>query len=175
MAITIPRPAPNLYAPSHGGYVGEVPDGRDLFALLEQQAGETAALLRGVSEERSHFRYAPGKWSIREVIAHINDAERVFGYRALRFARGDATPLPPFDENAWAAASNAEERTLAEHVAEFQALRSATAAMFRGFRPDWFARTGTASGHTVSVGALLYVTIGHERHHVRILRERYGI
>lgn len=175
MPITIPRPSPNLYAPTHGGYVGEVPDGADLFALLEQQAAETAALLLRVSEERSHFRYAPGKWSIREVMGHINDAERVFGYRALRFARGDATALPPFDENAWAAASNAEDRPLAQHVAEFLALRGATTAMFRGFKPEWFARTGTASGHTVSVGALLYVTVGHEKHHVRILRERYGV
>lgn len=175
MTVSIPRPTPNQYAPSYGGYVGEVPDGQDLFALLERQAAETVSLLRGVSEERSRFRYASGKWSVREVLGHISDAERVFTYRALRFARGDATPLAPFDENAWGAHTNADDRPLAEHIAEFQALRAATVAMFRGFRPEWFARTGTASGHTVSVAALLYVTIGHERHHVKILRERYGV
>lgn len=175
MAITIPRPTSSEYAPSHGGYVGAVPDNQDLFALLEQQGRETATLLRGVSEEKSRFRYAAGKWSIREVVGHINDAERVFTYRALRFARGDTTPLPPFDEVAWGAATNADQRPLADHVAEFAMIRAASVALFRGFTPEMFARSGTASGHNVSVGALLYITIGHERHHMRILRERYGL
>ncbi len=175
MGITIPRPNPSEYPPSHAGYIGMVPDGADLFVLLDQQAAETATLLRGVREERSRFRYAPGKWSVREVLGHVIDAERVFAYRALRFARGDATPLPPFDENAWGAATNADQRPLAEHVKEFEALRAATVAMFRGFDPGWFARAGTASGHRDSVAALLYTIIGHERHHVKILRERYGL
>lgn len=175
MGITIPRPAPSQYPPGHAGYVAAVPDGVDLLALLGQQCAETAALLSGVGEERSHFRYAPGKWSVREVLGHIIDSERVFTYRALRFARGDTTPLPPFDENAWGAATNADQRPLADHVKEFEALRAATVAMFRGFEPEWFARAGTASGHTVSVAALLYVVTGHERHHVKILRERYGL
>ena len=175
MTMTIPRPTSSEYAPSHGGYVGAVPDTQDLFALLEQQGRETAALLGAVSEEKSRFRYAPGKWSVREVLGHINDAERVFTYRALRFARGDATSLPPFDEVAWGAATNADQRSLADHVAEFAMIRAASVALFRGFNPGMFARSGTASGHNVSVGALLYITIGHERHHVRILRERYGL
>ena len=172
--VPIPRPANSEYAPSYAAYVDAVPDG-DLLVLLETQCRETQNMLRGISEQESRHRYAPGKWSIREVIGHVNDAERVFTYRALRFARGDATPLPSFDENAWASASNADERSLEEHAHELAAIRSSTVAMFRGFSGEQFARTGMASGHQISVRALAYIVAGHERHHVRILRERYGI
>ena len=172
-AFTIPRPASTEYAPSYSGYVSAVPDG-NLLSLLEGQGRETAALLRGISEKKSRFRYAPGKWSIREVIGHLCDAERVFTYRALCFARGDATPLPSFDENAWGAATNADARPLAEHIEELAAVRSATLALFQGFTEELFARSGVASGHQITVRALAYIVAGHERHHVRILRERYG-
>jgi hypothetical protein len=171
-SITIGRPVAGEYAPYHGGYVNEVPDG-DVLALLERQARETIALLRGVGEQKAGHRYAAGKWSIREVIGHLVDAERVFTYRALTFARGDTTALPGFDENGWAAASNADTRTLASLIDEFSAVRAATLALFRGFGDAELARRGTASGHPVTVRGLLYVTTGHERHHVRILRERY--
>lgn len=163
------------YAPFHGGYIDGVPDDEDLLALLRRQGEETAALLRGVGEEQSRYRYAPGKWSVREVIGHVVDAERVFTYRALRFARADATALPAFDEVAWGASSNADQRPIAEHAAELATVRAASLALFGGFTPAMFARAGSAGGHNVTVGALLYVTIGHERHHVRILRERYGV
>lgn len=172
--LTIPRPASDEYAPSHGAYVNAVPDG-DVLMLLERQGRETVALLRSLDEEKSRQRYAPDKWSIRGVIGHIIDAERVFTYRALTFARGDGVALPAFDENAWAAASNAEARKLAALVDELAAVRAGSVALFRGFGEKEWGRHGTASGHRVTVRGLLYVTAGHERHHLRILRERYLI
>lgn len=171
-ATTIRRPTANEYSPYHGEYVSAVPDG-DVLALLEGQMHETAGMLRAIGEERSRYRYAPGKWSIREVIGHVSDAERVFTYRALTFARGDATPLPGFDEIAWGAASNAHERPLSALVAELVAVRAASVALFSGFSAEQLDASGTASGHRVTVRGLLYVVVGHERHHVRILRERY--
>lgn len=172
--VVLSRPSSSEYAPSHSGYVGAVPDG-DVLALFERQGRETVALLRGIREEQSLHRYAPGKWSIREVVGHLIDAERVFTYRALTFARADEGPLPGFEENEWAAASNAHHRTLAELVEEFAAVRAASLALFRGLSQAEFARSGKASGHPVSVRGLAYVVAGHERHHVRILRERYGL
>jgi hypothetical protein len=171
-AITVPRPGASEYAPFYAGYVAGVPDG-DLIALLEQQAAETVALLAGLSETRCDHRYAPGKWTIREVLGHIVDGERVFSYRALTFARGDAGPLPSFDENAWAAASNAGRRTMKDLLAEYRAVRAATVALLRSFGEAEFARSGIASKNPVTVRALAYIVAGHERHHLKILRERY--
>lgn len=171
---TLQRPAPTEYAQFYNGYVSAVPEG-DLLSLLEEQGRETATLLGAVSEERSRFRYGPGKWSIREVAGHMGDAERVFTYRALVFARGDSSLLPSFEENAWAAVSNADRRALADHIEELGAIRGATLALFRGFTGVEFARGGTASGNRITVRALAYVTAGHERHHIKILRDRYGL
>lgn len=108
-------------------------------------------------------------------VSAVPDAERVFSYRALRFARGDATPLPSFDEKAWGASTNANSRSLAALVEEFSAVRTATLALFRGFSEEHFAASGIASGHPVTVRALAYIIAGHERHHMTILRERYGV
>jgi hypothetical protein len=168
----IPRPVEGQFAHFHAAYVRDVPDG-DVLALLERQGRETIALLRGLSETQSQHRYAPGKWSIREVVGHLIDAERVFTYRALSFARGDANALPGFDENAWGAATNAHRRPIAELLDELAAVRAATLALFRGFSDAEVARAGVASGQRMSVAGLAYVTAGHERHHVRILKERY--
>lgn len=170
--VTIARPATSEYAPFHSGYVLGVPEG-DLLALLARQGREIAALLREISEKKSQHRYAPGKWSIREVVGHMNDAERVFTYRALTFARVDANPLPGFDEVAWGQSSNADSRPLAELIEDFVAVRAATVALFRGFSEEQLARSGVASGHQVSVRALAYIAAGHAGHHVKILRERY--
>lgn len=172
MPATIPRPTDGQFAHFHASYVRNVPDG-DVLALLEKQGRETVALLRGLSATQSQHRYAPGKWSIREVVGHLSDAERVFTYRALSFARGDASALPGFDENAWGATTNAHQRSLPELLDEFAAVRAATLALFRGFSDLEIARGGTASGQRMTVGGLVYVTTGHERHHVRILKERY--
>ena len=170
--LKISRPSPGEYAPGHATYVAAVPDG-DVLALLKKQNGETVRLLARIGEKKSRHRYAPGKWSIREVIGHLIDAERVFTYRALTFARADHNALPGFDENMWASSSNADSRTLKSLLDEFKALRAATLAMFTTFTEEQLARTGIASGHQVSVRGLLYVTTGHERHHTKILRERY--
>jgi uncharacterized damage-inducible protein DinB len=172
VATTIARPGTGEYAPFHSGYVELVPDG-DVLGLLERQGKETIALLRSLGEQKSGHRYAAGKWSVREVLGHVIDAERVFSYRALTFARGDDTALPGFNENEWAATSNADSRTLASLIDEFAALRAATIALFRSFGDSELERHGTASGQGMTVRGLLYVTTGHERHHVKILRERY--
>jgi uncharacterized damage-inducible protein DinB len=171
-ATTVARPRPSEYAPFYAGYVAGVPDG-DLITLLDDQAKETVALLGAISDEKSQHRYAPGKWSIGEVLGHITDAERVFTYRALTFARADAGPLPSFDENAWAAASSAGRRSMKGLLAEYRAVRAATLALFGALTEEEFARSGVASKNPVTVRALAYIVAGHERHHIRILRERY--
>lgn len=171
-SVTIARPASTEYAPFYSGYVSAVPEG-DLVTLLERQGDETLKLFGGINETKSQERYAPGKWTIREVAGHMIDAERVFTYRALTFARADAGPLPSFDENAWASASNAGSRTMRELAQEFSALRASTLALFRGFTEEAFARSGIASKNAITVRALAYIVAGHERHHVKILRERY--
>jgi len=171
-AVAIPRPAAVEYAPYYGKYIDKVPEG-DLLRTLEGQARETQALLAGLSEARALHRYAPGKWSIKEVIGHVSDAERVFSYRALRFARADATVLPGFDENAWVPAGNFDGRSLKELAAELDAVRRSTIALFRGLDAAALARRGTASDNAVSVRAIAWIIAGHERHHVGLLHERY--
>jgi hypothetical protein len=166
------RPDAGEYGPFHAGYVALVPQG-DVLELLERQLEESSALLQGVPESRGDFAYAPGKWTIKEVLCHLSDAERVFAYRALRFARGDATPLPGFDEQRWTPNSGASQRTLADLLEEFQAVRAATLALFRGLPPEAPTRHGVASEKETSVRALVWIIAGHERHHLKILRERY--
>jgi len=170
--MIVARPSGTEYAPFYAGYVNAVPEG-DFIELLQAQRDEATALLTPVDDMKARHRYAEGKWTIAEVLGHITDAERVFTYRAVTFARGDATPLPPFDENAWAAASNAGRRSMNGLLAEYRAVRNATIELFRGFGEEEFARSGVASKNPVSVRALAYIVVGHERHHLRILRERY--
>src|SRR5438067_1002781 len=149
------RPGPSEAAPYYFRYIDLVPTG-DVVSLLEAQGGEALALFGAVSEERSRHRYAPDKWSIRQVLSHLNDAERVFASRALWFARGFESPLPSFDQDTSAAAAGADERTWASHVDEFQAVRAATLALFRSLPPGAWARSGVASGTPVTVKALAY-------------------
>ena len=127
----------------------------------------------GFTKSKGDFAYAPGKWTIKQVVGHICDAERIFAYRALRFARGDVAPLPGFDENAWMPAARFDARPLGDLAAELDAVRRATLALLRTFDADALARRGTANNKEISVRALAYVIAGHERHHVGILRERY--
>jgi len=169
---TIPRPDATEYAPYYGTYVGKVPDG-DLLELLERQRRETQNLLAGLSDTQALHRYAPGKWSIKEVVGHLMDSERVFCYRALRFARADEKPLQGFDEKAWVPAGSFDARPLADLAAELEAVRRATIALFGGFDAAALARKGTANNNEVTVRALAWIVAGHERHHVAILRERY--
>ena len=166
------RPTDKEYGSHYAGYVALVPDG-DLFALLEQQAAETQKLLRAIGEAKSQHRYAPDKWSIREVIGHVTDSERVFTYRALRFARGDATPLPGYDENAWGKATNAHARPVSSLLDEQASVRAATISLFRGFADADWDKAGTASNNPFTARGLAYIVAGHERHHLKIVKERY--
>jgi hypothetical protein len=170
----IPRPAAAEYDPYYGRYIDKVPEG-DLLRTLEAQARETQALLAGLSDAKALHRYAAGKWSIKEVIGHVADTERVYSYRALRFARADATALPGFDENAWVPAGNFDARPLADLAAELDAVRRATLALFRGLDAAALARRGTANDAAISVRAIAWIIAGHERHHVALLHERYKV
>lgn len=173
MPVALPaRPATTEYNAYYQPYVSEVPEGNLLDHLAEQQA-TTTRFLASIPEAKAGYRYAPGKWSVKEVIGHISDAERVFSYRALRVARADATPLPGFDENAWVPAAGFDRRTLADIAAEFHAVRSASLALFRSLDAEAWARIGTASNHPISARALGWIVAGHERHHLRVLQERY--
>jgi hypothetical protein len=166
------RPEAAECAPFHLAYVGKVPEG-EVLQTMERQLHETTALLETVPADKADFAYAPGKWSIKQVVGHIMDAERIFAYRALRIGRGDSTPLPGFDENLYVPASGAEHRSLIDLLAEFHAVRRATLALFHHLPAEAATRTGIVGGATVSVRALAWVITGHERHHLHILRERY--
>jgi hypothetical protein len=166
------RPAADEYAPFYHTYVSLVPAG-DLLALLEDQRRETASLLAGLSEEAALHRYEPGKWSVKEVVGHVADTERVMLYRALRAARGDRTPLPGFDENAYVAAAGFDARPLGDLLAELGVVREATLRFLRGLPPQAWTRRVEANGHEVSVRALACIVAGHELHHLRLLRGRY--
>lgn len=168
----ITRPATDEYAPYYGTYIGKVPDG-DVRALLSSQLVETLALIRSIPESRGGHRYAPDKWSIREVLGHIVDSERIFSYRALRIGRGDATPLPGFEQNDYVPMGGFDARTLSDLADELAAVRQATTLLFAHFDRAALERRGTASGNPVSVRALAYIITGHERHHVGILKTRY--
>ena len=174
MPVSVARPQAGEFAPYYQKYVDRVPAG-DLLALLVRQGEETAALFAKVKESDAGYRYAPDKWSIREVVGHISDAERVFAYRALRFARGDEGALLSFDEKAFVAGGGFDRRTLADLVAELRAVRQATLALLRSLDDAAWARGGTASGKHVTVRALGHIIAGHEAHHVAILKERYGV
>ncbi len=168
----IPRPEPSEYVPYYETYLSKVPKG-DLLKLLEDQRRETQQLLAGLSEAKALHRYAPGKWSIKEVVGHLMDSERVFCYRALAFGRADANPLPGFDEKAWVPPGRFDGRALKDLAAELDAVRRATIALFSGLNADALARHGTANNNPITVRALAWIIAGHERHHVGIVRERY--
>jgi uncharacterized damage-inducible protein DinB len=168
------RPESSEYAPFYHKYVASVPEG-DVVALLRQSGRELLDTIATVPEDRGGFRYAEGKWSIREVIGHICDAERIFTYRALRMARGDTTPLASFDENEYVKTAGSDARTLSNLAREFGAVREASVQLFESLPDDAWGRSGVASGKDVSVRALAYITAGHAMHHLGILRERYGV
>jgi uncharacterized damage-inducible protein DinB len=166
------RPTPDEYAPYYGRYVARVGEG-DVVAILHGQLSQTLGMLRGIPEAQGGHRYAPDKWSIRECIGHLADAERIFAYRALRFSRNDSTALHGFDENAFVANASFDGRTLASLCDEFEATRRSTIALFDSLTQDEWSRRGTASENPVSVRALAWIIAGHELHHVEVLRTRY--
>ena len=173
MIATIERPRADEHVEYFGRYISKVPENADLISLLRDQAMETVSMLQGLTPAQGDFAYAPGKWTIKQVIGHIVDAERIFVYRALCFARQDRTGLPSFDENAYVDNANFQERTLADLLEEFQVVRSATIHFAKNLDAESLTRVGIASNNPISVRALLYVIAGHERHHVELFRERY--
>ncbi|MBK6487741.1 MAG: DinB family protein [Gemmatimonadetes bacterium] len=170
--IRTTRPDASEYAPFYGTYVGHVPGG-DIVETLSIQHEGTLALLRSISDDAAGSRYAPGKWSVREVVGHMADTERIFAYRALRFARADETPLAAFDENSYVTNASFDDRPLSSLTDEFEAVRRATVLLFAGMNATEWMRRGIASKNSMSVRALAWVSAGHELHHVGILRTRY--
>ena len=153
-------------------YIDKVAPG-DICGVLEGQLPETLALLNGIAEEQSLARYAPDKWSIRQVLSHMNDTERLFVFRALWFARGFDTPLPSFEQDVAVSTAGADARPWRSHVEEFRVVRAATLAFFQNLPADAWTRRGVASGNPFTVRALAFIAAGHVTHHTKILRERY--
>jgi uncharacterized damage-inducible protein DinB len=168
----IERPTNTEYAAYYGHYIGLV-QGQNLLEELKESLLTTQALVKDLSEEQLLYRYAEGKWNIKELILHLIDAERIFCYRALRFARQDSTPLSGFDENAYTPVSGASGRTMASLLEEFASVRAASRTLFENFTPEMLTATGTASNNLMSVRALAYVIAGHEIHHRNIIQARY--
>jgi hypothetical protein len=153
-------------------YIDKVGRG-DICGTLEAQMGETAAFLRGISDERSLHRYASDKWSIRQVVGHLNDAERVFAFRAFWFARGFDSSLPSFDQDIAVTSAGSDARAWPSLIDEFQAVRAASMSLFNNLPAEAWMRRGMASGNPFTVRALAYIVAGHVAHHVGIVRERY--
>ncbi len=172
ITIEYDRPTADEYASFYGTYVSKVPPG-DLIATLTGQIAEVINLLRPVGEAKGNYAYAPGKWTIKQVVGHLIDAERVFSYRALSFARADSNPLPSFDENAWIEPAAFNDRSLTSLIDEFVAVRSATIALLSGLPAAARTRRGVASGKEVSVRALAHIIPGHVTHHLQIIKDRY--
>ncbi len=162
--LTIARPAADEHIEYYGKYIRLVP-GDDALDAMRSQIGDTVRLLQPLDESKALHRYGPGKWSVKEVVGHITDAERVFSYRALRFGRADETPVPGFDENTYVPAGRFDLRPLPELLHEYQAVRASTIALFRGMDEQALLRRGTAN----------WILAGHELHHRGILIERYGL
>lgn len=166
------RPDKTEYAEYYHKYIQAVPNG-DISDILENQLNTTVELFSNITEEKSLYRYAPGKWCIREVLGHIIDAERVFAYRALRFSRGDQKPLQGFDENEYINNSSYERRNLPMLIEEFFNIRKSTISLFKSMHNEMWLKRGNASGYDVSVRGLAYIIAGHTEHHLEIIKERY--
>jgi hypothetical protein len=168
----IDRPQPGEYDSYYERYTSLVGPG-DICATLERQARDTVALVSGIGEERGGFRYAPDKWSIKELLGHVIDTERIFAYRALRIARGDRTPMEGFEQDDYVRNGSFNKCTLAGLAGEFDAVRRSTVLLLSHLQDDAWMRRGVANGKEITVRALAWITAGHELHHRSILRERY--
>jgi hypothetical protein len=166
------RPAASEYADYQEKYVSLI-QSEDIVDVLEAHLRQTITMFSGRSEREGDFRYAPQKWSVKEVLSHVADTERIFVYRALRFARGDQTPLAGFEQDGYVLNAHAGARKLADIVEEFAHVRRASIALFRSLDAEAWMRRGVASNREVSVRALAYIAAGHELHHRRVLEERY--
>ena len=168
----IGQPAPSEYAPYYATYIDKAQT-NDILGHLETQTQELLTLFHSISEDKSLHRYTPEKWSIREALAHINDTERVFAFRAFWLARAGDAPLPSFDQDVFAANSNAHARHWSSLVDEFIAIRAASMTLLKSLPPEAWTRTGTASGNPVTTRAMAYMIAGHAEHHRRIYVEKY--
>lgn len=169
----MPRPDIEKVPQYYKGYVEVIQEDAELLPLLIESRDEFVALIEGIPEEKETFSYAPEKWTVKELIAHICDAERVFSYRALRFGRGDMTDLPGFEQDDYVTSSRANARPLADMRTEFINIRNATIDLFNGFGEKEFQRFGSANGLRVDVNSLGYIMIGHQYHHMSILQTKY--
>jgi len=171
--MTITRPQPYEFAQFYTGYVANVPDSGPVGVLQDQISA--LEKLGALPDERGDHRYADGKWSVKEVLGHIADAERVFSYRLTRIARGDRTPLAGFDENAWAQAAPHGRRRLSDVVNELIAVRRSTLALISSLDQPALDNTGVANNNPVSARAICWILAGHSQHHLNVLGERYGV
>lgn len=170
--MTQNRPQESEYASHYGNYIALVPGG-DFLAILQEQQRTLISLLSPLTEKQAEFRYAPDKWSIKEVVGHINDTERIFAYRLLRIGRGDQTPLAGFEQDGYVQAGNFSTRKISDLLNEFSTIRDSTIFLVRHFDDAAWLRRGMASGKEVSVLALAFVIAGHDLHHRRLLEQRY--
>lgn len=168
------RPTSNDYSPAHAAYVALVPED-DILGSIEQQSSETQKFLATLDESKAAYRYADGKWSVKQVIGHIIDAERIIGYRLLAIARGETNPLPGFDENMYVDNAAFYAWSLGDLSEHYALVRRATIVLLRNLPKEAWSRKGTANNAPVSVNGLAYVILGHERHHVKVLHERYKL
>lgn len=168
----IARPEPGEYAPYYEKYISLVP-GTDILGTLESQRRQMLILLCGRDDKEGNFRYAPDKWSVKELLGHVCDTERIFAYRALRISRADRTPIEGFEQDDYVRNGPFAHRPIAEQLEDYIAVRRGTLTLFRNLDEQAWIRTGVANKNEVSVRALAYITAGHELHHKRILEEKY--
>ena len=166
------RPGAQEAVPYYSTYIDKVPSG-DIRRILERRGKETRTFLEGISEKKSRHRYAADKWTMRQVLGHINDCERLFVYRAFWFARGFDSPLPSFEQEVAVSAAGSDDIPWARHVEEFTAIRTATNDFFRNLPDAAWSRRGIASGNPFTVRALAWIVAGHAAHHIGIVKERY--
>jgi uncharacterized damage-inducible protein DinB len=174
VATLIPsRPEAVEYALPYANYIALATES-DILAALSTQLDEVLSLLRGLSEATANTRHAPYTWSVKQVVGHVTDGDREFGHRAFRFSRGDSTPLPGFDENAYVQNASFDASPLSELLNEFEYVRRTNLSFFRRLPAEAWLRSGIASNHPVTVRALAYIIVGHTRHHMNILKKRLG-
>lgn len=161
------------YASYYGNYIGQVSDEYTMIEELEISVHRLIKFVQNIPMDKFDYRYAEGKWTIKDILQHLIDAERIFAYRALRFARNDNTPLASFEENDYVDEANANKRSIQDLLSELAVVRQATLSLFKSFSQDELLRKGIASNNPMSVRALGFVIIGHQNHHQRIFQERY--
>jgi len=168
------RPQQGDYAPYYDRYISLI-DNDDVVLVLENQIQSSIELLESIGEAKANFAYAEGKWTIKQVLGHIIDTERIMTFRALSFARGEKQPIPGFEQDDYVNEANFNERTLKGLISEFKAVRESNIILFKSFDENILSRKGIASGNEITVLALLFIIAGHEKHHLNVLKEKYGI